>query len=64
MEARASRISRWFISAKGGCAWWSDAAGASAENLAGDASSSDVEAAARSGAAAVVVEVEVWSCGR
>lgn len=62
MQARASRIWRLLI-AKGGCARRSDAAGAGAANLARSASSSDVEAAARRGAAAVV-EVEVWSCGR
>lgn len=66
MDARVVAYLSWrpFICAKGGCARRSDAAGAGAVNLAGNASISGVEAAARRGAAAVVVEVEVWSCGR
>jgi hypothetical protein len=65
MQARASRIWSWIVyRCKSRCAKRSDAAEAGAAVLAGDASSSDVEAAARRDAAAVVVEVEVWSCGR
>lgn len=59
----ARRVSGVVDGAKGGCARRSDAAGAGAVSLAGQAMISDVEAAARR-AAAVVAEVEVWSCGR